>query len=76
MTSNRAIRPRRSLVLREVDGLLAQAEQLRTKVRNASTKGPGNTPEIDDARTLHPIIDRLEVFLGQLKTLTQHRSKP
>lgn len=75
MAGNRAIRARRSHVLREVDGLVEQAERLRTQVRGADTSGSGAAPEIADARTLHPIIDRLESFLVQVKTLTQHRSK-
>lgn len=75
MASHRAIRTRRALVLKEADGLLQQAEQLRSRTRSAETGGTGNSPEIADARVLHPILDRIELYLGQLKTLTQHRSK-
>lgn len=68
------LKPQRSLVLREVVGLLEGAETLRQKVTASATKGI--TPMIDNPKALHRHITKIEDHLAQIKTLTQHRSIP
>lgn len=64
--------PQRSLVLKEVSGIIDISERLREKVKGSATTGAGQQPMIANPKALHRYIDTLEDNLTQLKVMVQY----